>query len=522
MPSPCRSLIILLFYAKQIAAFKPGSGYENSQQGFDVQYDEEDALRDWMAANNRESADVVKTCPVSCRATVNSTDGSGWFLFNDEARLSLCNETMLLDMVVGITDSRRNLSATAIRACTADYDSRNTLAHGPAEDKAALCPTPNHVVKTSLVSISRPTLGTHDEFDLRDLLSAGRQTINHLSSKEPSCVNNAISFAYSRTAAVGVFSGAEVHQHGLTVKVLKELLQYAEDNSVSQTTVVQLCPQHGLGADYTMGIVATGAGNLRPIQETIKTWANGGCVDKGQGSGWTTVHLRVPTGRGVNMTTVDTLWTRARITARAECKTTTVQSGDGCWTLADRCKISQDDLKKFNPRANFCNTLAVDEKICCSPGSPPESLPPGNSDGTCKTRGVAGGDSCGSLASKCGISPVDFAKVNTKADLCSKLVVGQQVCCTRGKMPDLRPKPNSDGSCATYTTKQEDSCSSIAASLQLDKTDIESFNKKTWGLNGCKLLWVGFKLCVSSGTPPMPAPISVSLETVQTKPRASH
>ncbi|KAK4170680.1 hypothetical protein QBC36DRAFT_341460, partial [Triangularia setosa] len=39
-------------------------------------------------------------------------------------------------------------------------------------------------------------------------------------------------------------------------------------------------------------------------------------------------------------------------------------------------------------------------------------------------------------------------------------------------------------------------------------TDIETFNKNTWGWNGCQLLWVGTKMCLSSGTAPFPAPVA--------------
>jgi hypothetical protein len=33
------------------------------------------------------------------------------------------------------------------------------------------------------------------------------------------------------------------------------------------------------------------------------------------------------------------------------------------------------------------------------------------------------------------------------------------------------------------------------------------FNKNAWGWNGCKLLWVVVNMCLSSGSPPMPAPV---------------
>ena len=198
----------------------------------------------------------------------------------------------------------------------------------------------------------------------------------------------------------------------------------------------------------------------------------------------------------------------SKLFRRAECRTSTVNSGDGCWAMANRCGISQADLTKYNPRNNFCNTLVVGEKVCCSSGTLPSSIPPPKSDGTCVTKEVQGGDSCGSMASKCGLSANDFMQVNTKENICSSLVQGQQVCCSNGKLPDRRPKPETDGTCASYKTNKEDSCASIAASRDLTVDDIETFNKKTWGWNGCDVLWLGFRLCVSEGDPPMPEPVA--------------
>lgn len=209
-------------------------------------------------------------------------------------------------------------------------------------------------------------------------------------------------------------------------------------------------------------------------------------------------------------TTPASLGARSLFTKRADCKTTKVQSNDGCYAVAKRCGISQADLEKYN-RKNLCKTLVLDEIVCCSSGTLPSTLPPGNSDGTCKTRSVVSGDSCGSLASKCGISAADFNKANTKANLCSTLAEGQKVCCTAGKMPDLKPKPDANGNCASYKTVKKDDCSKIAAARDLTVKDLEEFNKKTWGWNGCKKLLPDFKMCVSKGNPPMPATVPVSI-----------
>jgi hypothetical protein len=108
-----------------------------------------------------------------------------------------------------------------------------------------------------------------------------------------------------------------------------------------------------------------------------------------------------------------------------------------------------------------------------------------------------------------GITVDDFMKANTKSNLYSTLTESQHVCCISGKLPDLKPKPDSNGNCAVYTTKKNDNCAKIAAARDLSVEDLEDFNKKTWGWTGYKLLWPNYKICVSSGSPLMPANVPV-------------
>ncbi|PLB35221.1 putative class V chitinase [Aspergillus candidus] len=72
---------------------------------------------------------------------------------------------------------------------------------------------------------------------------------------------------------------------------------------------------------------------------------------------------------------------------------------------------------------------------------------------------------------------------------------------------DLAPKPGADGSCATYTVQPNDNCSNLAAAYSLTIGELEEFNKNTWGWNGCSNVWKGTVMCLSTGTPPMPAPL---------------
>ncbi|KAJ5056167.1 hypothetical protein J3E72DRAFT_200340 [Bipolaris maydis] len=471
-----------------------------------------DDLDEWLAAAQRVSADALRACPSSC-STANNKN-SEWFLYPDATKLALCNETMLLDMVVksAVDD---DAARTVVRACSADYDSGIKAAFVAEEGKASLCTTANRILERNSIYLHQPHVGADSEFSVNHLLSAGRQIANHLELQEPSCTNNAMEFAYYQSSSIGLFAGAEIHQHGITKVVLEKLLQYMQEKAISKTTVVQLCGSDGRGADYSLGIVATSAKNLAFVQEAVRTWASGACVSATSGEEWMDVNLRVPgpiagalngtnTTTAANNTIPARMKSRSHLSIRADCRTTTVQSGDGCYAVAGRCGISQADLQKFN-RQNLCNTLIKDEKVCCSTGTLPSTLPAGNSDGTCKTIDVVSGDSCGSLASKCGISSADFMKVNTKTDLCSKLIEGQKVCCSNGKYPDIKPKKDANGNCAVYTTKKDDYCSKIAVSRDITVAELESFNKKTWGWNGCDRLFPDFKMCVSEGSPPMPA-----------------
>ena len=84
----------------------------------------------------------------------------------------------------------------------------------------------------------------------------------------------------------------------------------------------------------------------------------------------------------------------------------------------------------------------------------------------------------------------------------------QHVCCSSGTLPDFRPPVNPDGSCFAYQVRSNDNCADLAAQYGLTVADIESFNKNTWGWNGCKVLFLDAIICLSNGSPPFPAPIS--------------
>lgn len=121
---------------------------------------------------------------------------------------------------------------------------------------------------------------------------------------------------------------------------------------------------------------------------------------------------------------------------------------------------------------------------------------------TCTYITQQSGQYCADLATACKISLTQLYSYNpTLGSSCQGLIAGQKVCCTSG---GLAPPQNSDGSCATYTVVQNDSCNSIGANNGLTNTQLANFNTKTWGWLGCADLQLGAVICLSTGTPPKP------------------
>jgi chitinase len=128
-----------------------------------------------------------------------------------------------------------------------------------------------------------------------------------------------------------------------------------------------------------------------------------------------------------------------------------------------------------------------------------------NPRATCTTVRALNTDTCGSLAVECGITPAQFTVYNPSTALCS--TEGQHFCCSSGTLPDFAPKPNSDGTCHSYLVQKDDNCSQLSGLYSLSVALLESFNAKTWGWMGCADLQAGGNICLSTGSPPMPAPL---------------
>lgn len=175
-------------------------------------------------------------------------------------------------------------------------------------------------------------------------------------------------------------------------------------------------------------------------------------------------------------------------------RTVTAVAGDSCRTVAQRCGESVDELLSHN-RANLCSTMQIGEQLCC------QTIERRAAANECRTIRADNGDGCASLAQKCGISGPDFTRYNG-AEICSRLTIGQAVCCSEGELPDTRPQPNPDGSCQSVTLQSGDSCWEIMTKYGITEQDLNDFNKDNAAWDGCSTLLVGERVCISKGTPP--------------------
>ncbi|KAF8742164.1 hypothetical protein RHS02_03328, partial [Rhizoctonia solani] len=135
------------------------------------------------------------------------------------------------------------------------------------------------------------------------------------------------------------------------------------------------------------------------------------------------------------------------IHARADCKTRTVESGDGCGTLASKCGISAADFTKYNSKLD-CSKLAPGQWVCCSSGTLPSRRPSQNADGSCYAIDVVDGTTCTGVSATYDITMDEINKWNQKTwrwTGCGGLQPGMRICGSTGTPP--LPKTNSSIPC---------------------------------------------------------------------------
>ena len=432
------------------------------------------ALSQWerMKLNHRP-------CPVVCNST---SDWSTWSEFHDTKDLAVCDEPLLLafNLYSPIDDSNTH---TVIRACTAGNDestvnfledsgyvspdAMGSTNFGPANKRRD--DTPNTDTNTTCGVGSAPesratrqlssweTEDTLSDGAAQDVLIAVQTLKTSIQKTTLACDDRKNLFAYYHGTLVGVYSGSRVDVMHTSEPMLNELIAELEYSNSSSRKALEACGGY-CTATHIFGVVADPSGDFGAVQDIVKKWNEGELMREPS-------TMRSATG-GKSFSSA--LWTFG--------------SGNGNGTgNGTEPSALQSRWHRLDIRAE-CRNIRVEDK-----------------------------DTCASLASRCGIGTAAFQNFNKNQGNfnCNNLQPGQAVCCSSGTLPNVKPDPSPDGTCATHEVKAEQGCQRIAVTYGITQDDLFEFNKKTWGWDGCDNgnPKIGLRVCVSKGNPPMPAEV---------------
>ena len=407
-----------------------------------------------VAQSDGIAAPYFQDCPQLCQDT--GPDPANWTQIHRLDDLEACkNKTTIFDLnVYNPVDATDGVFT--IRACSSTgqeiYDTKATVLKtldAPDNSLTISNACGAKIIEKSVAPAAGHPVSQAPESETL-VYADFEKSITILSSfmsKGAQC-GATILFAKTSNAVIGMFAESDVAKSSIP-GLLSALGEHAQTNLGSDVSL-EVCDT-SVTAGLTFGVYGSSIKNIGAVQNAVRSWVDGKCLNSSS-----------PLGKSRSM----------NILVSKE----------------DSNKSSVAHTKRYQPTGS--------------------SWPPLAPRGDCRAIQVNSGDGCASLATRCKIPGADITKYNKEKDFCSTLKPKQWICCSAGTLPDMRPKPGSDGTCFTYTIQSGDTCFAVADAHSLKSTDIEGFNKKTWGWNGCNFLQLGQKICLSKGDPPLPAPVN--------------
>ncbi|KAF1993329.1 glycoside hydrolase family 18 protein [Amniculicola lignicola CBS 123094] len=403
-----------------------------------------------------------RACPVAC--SVAGRDPTTWTDLHGVNALKRCTEPVLFDTSI-YTDVNDPSSPLKLRTCTASNKiPKEEVEYSPAPFTFG---TPlqrrGNSTNSTVLHGCLPDAHTFTNKTAVNLLrwnadqeSAKGAGVNAvLSAAEALKVylsgqddcSLTIMMARHGDATVGLYVGTEVLTSSATTVVEQFISALQKGGDVSRFAA-QSCSSDKTPSTWTIGMYADFRGNISATQEALRTWAGGKCfLDSDSKDIGDKIDISFVLATGAPNRSNSPEVSKRELVARAECTAIQVGDGDGCWSLAQRCGTTQTVFEGYNKATNFCTSLKPKQWVCCS----------------------------------------------------------------KGDLPNMGPKPGADGSCASYTIQPNDICFNIAETYQITVPKIESYNNQTWGWGGCSAIQPGQFICLSKGTPPMPAPLTNAL-----------
>lgn len=389
---------------------------------------------------NYDPFSVSARCPFPC-----SSDRSAWAAYHDLGELEVCNKTVLLDLNVYYKVEGME-SLFAMRGCTiegsspAKFARRQMLVPASASNNSTKSPFDSRN-QTADVEILRHKGSGNDSApaDSASIFAAAAALADHLKSEKNGIPTTL--FSKSGSAVIGVYAGSQIDMASLG-PIVQGFAKRALDNMADQTAA-QLC-HSGFLSTQIFGIFLDTNGDLGSARDAVRGWRDAECMADSTGEKEVWQNAPITTIPGQDVPVGPDTSDNGHVDKRATCSYTQVQSGDGCWALADRCKITQDQLIQYNNDPNLCSNIQAGQYVCCSAGTLPDFSPQPNPDGTCKTTTVSG-DFCGVIAQKNHMTVDQIEERNKKTwgwAGCSFLQPGQVFCLSRGSPPMPPSLPN--------------------------------------------------------------------------------
>lgn len=431
-------------------------------------------------------------CPLPCSDYSNM---HSWTTFFSIDRLHRCKRPMMLQFSVGqpLDDSS---TTTVIRSCTfghveaANGDEKgwslpqakglnqkvpnpktsDSLFEKPI-DTAPACISASVEKKAKLEIAMQIHHGNQQESSIDNLIMG----LTEYFASRDNC-DEGFAFAYFNQSVAGLYIG-----DGLDKKTAISALQAVTDrkaqiqgDEVSIDTVAQLCG-NGRSSEEAIGVIIDTDGDLAKVQRQLLGWSHGACASFNKST----------TAREGTSTHLDEINISVLVTESQQLL------GNSTIPIMTNQTIGQASLT--SSKRSFVNRNPL------------------RSRATCKHIEVVQHDDCGKLAKRCKISDADFYKFNPKPKLCSTLMPGDYICCSAGdpyvKPKPPVPKPSADGTCATHLIANGDTCSKVAAKYGVTVADLEKWNKaKTWAWTDCPGMKLGYNMCISDGSAPLPPP----------------
>ncbi|KAM0454299.1 hypothetical protein ACHAPV_008378 [Trichoderma viride] len=325
-------------------------------------------------------------CPARCNDT--GPNPSAWTYYHDFNALVNCNATVLFELNVynSVDDSDTHLS---FRACTADgQESDFTDDHTGEFARRQVLAFNSTIGENANAQVKLLSLSSATSAHVADAALAAGQLGDYVRSNAH---YTQILFAKSKTVIAGLYSGSQIQAGSASSVVQKFTNVIKSQKSVPQRQAIQACgTEMQKIAPQFFGLVVDTAGNVSFVQEALKGWNDAKCLSGAATELLSDTSVSLIPAKEVSVTpftrrALDSLLgLDSTITPRATCTYIQAQSGDGCFSLAQRCDITQAQLESYNGGASFCNkAIQLNQYDFCTPdpastGAPGTAQPGSN------------------------------------------------------------------------------------------------------------------------------------------------